>query len=380
MSREYLKLSPGLKHFREVVAKLPPEKQRYKYFAEMEVEGRHPLNEAYIERDGDTLIFIDKHYRARFNKSIFLLPTHKSGFKFDGKKLQLWWGLKPTMLQIDLYKAIGCEWVTNENIHTWMTKGLLERILKRKVTNPTDACKYIISSLRLPKTTSPEQLRTYIKNNGAKPEMLRFSMVAKDVNSVLDPTILLGGGLLHDLIRQANILGRKIDFKWSGRRLNEVHDEWTKEIMALELETLEEQVLPYGDVTLPDNVKLLRTRKEVFQEGTLMKHCIYTNYWYKVEIGEYLVLHVTDPEGDYTVGLVYGSVDDWGLDDGEEFTEVHSWRVQQAFTKGNKINKFSEASELLQPYLKAIGDMMVAAKPKFNSEPHSTEVSTDLPF
>ena len=41
-----------------------------------------------------------------------------------------------------------------------------------------------------------------------------------------------------------------------------------------------------------DGFKLLTTKKEIYTEGKVMNHCIYTNYWSSVQNGNYLVYQV----------------------------------------------------------------------------------------
>jgi hypothetical protein len=52
---------------------------------------------------------------------------------------------------------------------------------------------------------------------------------------------------------------------------------------------------------------LRNTEQEVFEEGSVMHHCIYTNYWHDIKTKEYLALTVNLPEGPATIGMRLGN-------------------------------------------------------------------------
>jgi hypothetical protein len=126
--------------------------------------------------------------------------------------------------------------------------------------------------------------------------------VAKDQDHYLQKCIRESGSFpetdsfyLTDLIKQAQILGRQIDFTWSHNRIKEEHQNWTKEIMEVEVNDMvditAESTLPFLEFK-QDGFKLLTTKKEVYAEGKGMNHCVYTNYWNSVQSGHYLVYQV----------------------------------------------------------------------------------------
>lgn len=369
MSRTYIKVSPSLKKLREEILILSPEQQRYQYFSG-KVHTKGGFIEEYIDKyDDGRIVYVNKEMKALFNKKIFLLPIRRKGFGFDGKKLKMWWGQIPKDIPEKVYNELRIEWLVEEGFHKkdWITTGLLERVLKGNITNPSAASKYLIGANRLGKTTSPELLRNYIKGKGDKKELLSFAMVAKNVNHILE-----GNYVNHDLVKQANILGEKIDFTWSAKRLEAVHNEWTKKIMAVEIDMIGDYTLPYGEVDLPKGVRLLRTQKEIFAEGALMKHCIYTNYWSSIKEGRYMVLHNDDEN--YTIGLRY-----YRSGEDNNGPKLH---LDQAFGIGNRENKWEDALFIKQ-YLPALTAMLEKAfnkqSPKYEVEP-APAADPFLPF
>ena len=159
------------------------------------------------------------------------------------------------------------------------------------------------------------------KCDSSKVEILRVAGVAKDLNHYFEDNIKLRTAtmsnpypqdsytrnqLLNDMIQEAQILGKKIDYTWSLNRLKEVHKEWTEEIMKIEIESLDDvsvNGIDYFDKFTPEGFKLLKTQKEVFAEGSLMRHCVYTAYWNTIKNGNYLAYHVNYKGEEATLGI-----------------------------------------------------------------------------
>lgn len=345
--------SPALKRFREEVRGLPPEKQRYQYYSG-KVQTKL-LAETYIDKFDDGVVrYVSNEYSLLFNNKCFLKPKKTQGFRFDGKRQIKAWGNQIMLTtRRELYKLLNVEWLELEGFVSgaWITPGLLAKILAGKITNPSEACKYLISAYRFPKTVSPELLRQYIKGFYSRRELLSSAPAVTDINNLL----ALGGDLnrdMKDLIRQAKILGRKINLRWSEKRIASEHSAWTAEIMALEVEMDEDIELPYGPTDfLPANVRLIRSKKELFAEGTLMKHCVYTNYWDKIKSGKYAVLHV-DAEDPYTIGLDIIFKKDFDKPNGG----IILINVDQARTRGNEKAMDDVAVQLISPFYDQLED------------------------
>lgn len=105
--------------------------------------------------------------------------------------------------------------------------------------------------------------------------------------------------LLKDIIEQLDLLGHKMDLLWSYNRLQQEHAKWSKEIMAYEIEEMDdERAKPYILAQFFEKFEdefttIIDTKKKAFVEGELMSHCFYTNYWDRVKSGKYLSYHTT---------------------------------------------------------------------------------------
>jgi hypothetical protein len=115
----------------------------------------------------------------------------------------------------------------------------------------------------------------------------------------------------YDIIKQAKALGKKINPMWSKKRMEEEHQKWTQEIMRMEAADMEDEIVDWPQINLPENFELITTKRRLFEEGATMHHCIFTNYWDRVRTKRYMVLHVKDSQGNAaTAGLkVNGTVE-----------------------------------------------------------------------
>jgi hypothetical protein len=273
------------------------------------------INSYYVD-DEEKYIYSQSTCSVRMAGHLFPQASDKKGFRFDKKtkKLTLWYGCSLTKLDYlsQFLTGIKKEWVITENIKGWLTKGLLEKILADKITNPLDACKYIIKANRI-KNCSPKLLQKYIKGDGRKIRSRmddggKFEiMTMKDVVTSLDHW-LESPSTDHDLVRQCKALGRTFDPRWSSKRLTDLHQELTEELMKFEIDSVEDESVEWPAFDLPKGFELITSKRRLFAEGKIMKHCVYTNYWGRVADQNYLVFSVTDKDGNRaTAGFqIYG--------------------------------------------------------------------------
>lgn len=310
-------------------------------------------SECYIKEDDTWIVFADMVYKTMFGKKLFALPKRQQGFSYNKttKDFKLWFGtILPTLTRIkEFFPLYKKEWVVNANLTPFLTKGLMEKIVKDEITNPTDACRYIIKMNRLGKTTSVKFLMSWIKAGNSKYDLMRAKFCAKDLNHFLNPSDNKLGysGIIEDCFEQSAILQEKIDFKWSQNRLLETHTQWTKQIMAMEISFVGSIELNYKNLPVfPDEVEVIRTQKRLFEEGYTMKHCIYTNYLTQWKKGEYLVLHFKGDDP-ITAGVC--------------LNEDEKAEVDQLYHKSNKplnVKEVQYVRSIIQPQLKKLTTSM----------------------
>ena len=284
---------------------------------------REFINRQFIESDllktdDGKIYFVWNTYTLKKGKKYYIKNKSRKGFTLDEKgKISIWFGsdIAGNPNFINALKALNIDWFMNESNKLWpfMTKTLFEKVITGKITNPID---FLSGYLKLSHIkASPKLMYNACKTVGLnKNSFLRGAYTAKDVNHYLE--FLLDGNQLNsnleDLVTQSKILERKIDFKWSPKRMEEEHTAWTKEIMAAEVHSIpdvEVKVNHYKQLAdcVPDFFEPLDTQKKVFVEGTMMKHCVYTNYWGTINRGEYLAYHIKWMEQEATLGLYIDS-------------------------------------------------------------------------
>ena len=267
-----------------------------------------------ISYKGDTMYYSYTQIVVKRNGfAYYTKQGEKAGFTFENRKLKIWWG--KTVQSIPylplVLKHLGMEWFEYK-MYKYLTKGLFEKMLRGDITNPMDYCKAYLKAVRM-KNVSPKLFYDAIRSEHVnKFDIFSAVEVAKDPNHYLERVpIKYNGGenyifnvMTQDLVKQAIILGRKIDFLWSEKRMKAEHDAWTKEIMDMEGENIDDTPLTnLRKFELMDGMTLLDSQKKVWMEGKLMNHCIYTNYWYSIKNGTYNAYHIEVDDEIATLGV-----------------------------------------------------------------------------
>lgn len=110
--------------------------------------------------------------------------------------------------------------------------------------------------------------------------------------------------LVADAVDLALQLNKKVNFSWSRNKFQDINVQWSRELMRKDIEKRNPQDI-YKNKELIKDAKLLSSERDVFEEGMIMHHCVYTNYWRLIESGKYVALHLnstTNPLG-ITLGV-----------------------------------------------------------------------------
>lgn len=231
----------------------------------------------------------NKYYTKFRNKSGFTLEK-------DTKKLRIWFGQdisKLSYLNL-LFNHFNFNWFDKE-LFRWLTATALKNILLGKATSNTDVVKTLAKGARM--SCSYSLLLQMIQSKTiTKHSFNLYAKHAKDINHFIEYILNSKDNyfMQGDLLEQASLLNRKIDWKWSSKRLKEEHSKWTDDLMAIELDNIQDEQVNYTIKLplLPKEFELLDTKRKVFQEGSSMKHCLYTNYWSSIQREEYVAYHV----------------------------------------------------------------------------------------
>lgn len=346
------------------------EKQRFLVYTN-KIGSNHQI--VRYETD-DKLCYFVESLTPRMGTKGFVQRKAGAGITFDKKtkKLKIWYGTKmskmPQHLKDLIFKDLKMEWVNamDSKLKQLMTRMLLEKIIKGKITNPRDYVKsYVKCHLRV-KGVSPEHYYKLFKDdgsitlNGAEKtnpyargilerdlspgqlnEILRHSKNPDWVVENYYKADIFSSYLYVDIVKECKILGRKFDWSWSKKRIEEEHKLMSREIRGLELEFIDDTVVEYKNVPqLPEGWELINSRKRLFVEGSDQDHCVY-NYWSELEDKSYFVLSIKDGEDRITASIhksYAGSA--WRraavvVDHNGVPKETHEWEISQIYGKRN---------------------------------------------
>ena len=151
--------------------------------------------------------------------------------------------------------------------------------------------------------------------------------------------------LVADAVDLALQLNKKVNFSWSGNKFRDINVQWSRELMRKDIEKRNPQDI-YKNKELIKDAKLLSSERDVFEEGMIMHHCVYTNYWRLIESGKYVALHLNstvNPSG-ITLGV-------WVRYDSNNQDNIISKLVfDQAFYAYDKVLS-TEDSQMCKDYL-----------------------------
>lgn len=291
---------------------LPVEVQRLKYFTNKVTinqygSGSHRnfmTEKAWWNEDNKFFYTRDKYtiYLSTTGK-IFTRSTTQHGLTYNpaetvGKCLTLWRGT--AMINVSsqaitaLLKSHQCEWALE--FKSLFTKTLLARVLKGRITNGEDFMRAYLKTSNLWKSMkishrAPSMLKLMRmadgKDNHSSGVMEYHDLLAHVNNVEATIDMLVGGKSLYDfswyqtphtegIRRELNILDRKINSTWSENRLNDEHTQMSRELRALELDTLESIDYAYSEpAPLLPGMELISDNKRLFEEGSVMNHCVY---------------------------------------------------------------------------------------------------------
>ena len=309
-------VTPLAKAKYETVKELPIDKQRFEFF-----KGDVYSWGEDTRAESDTHVYwASNHCSPKWNNKTGLYLKRDAAFgctyEKATKKFKWWFGKQavvngPVIVK-DMCDYFKAEWFTNSplGLQNSTTNSTLNKVLIGKITNPRDLIKGIVKTNPTMRgmNISTELLWEFLnKRVGTRLQTLCDRMsVAKDPNHAIQYCLdnEYGNYEMLDTIKQAQMLDRKIDFKWSDKRMKEVHSEWTREIMDMEQENVEKIEYNYYN-ELPHNgcLELITDSKELYIEGRLMSHCVYTNYADAVKKKTYFVLKFADRDVRATVGI-----------------------------------------------------------------------------
>lgn len=262
----------------------------------------------------------------KFTTKYYLRYNAKYGFTYSKKTktVKVWFGKPMYTISQELRLALinfistdlGHNWLDNFDYRLHLTVRVINKILKGKITNPRD-CLAELFKEKHPKISFSKEL------------LWKFSKKAPQIltHCISDPRYRLFDTCTHvdkllsflienpydyfvntdaiDLINQAQGLGIKLSYCWSEKRMEEVHSELSERIANEKAKTMVVTNFGYeGEFPAFPGLSLITDNKKLFIEGSVMHHCVYTNYESRIMNKKYFVLSYNDGEYRGTVGIV----------------------------------------------------------------------------
>ena len=151
--------------------------------------------------------------------------------------------------------------------------------------------------------------------------------------------------LVADAVDLALQLNKKVNFSWSRNKFRDINVQWSRELMRKDIEKRNPQDI-YKNKELIKDAKLLSSERDVFEEGMIMHHCVYTNYWRLIESGKYIALHLNSTVNSLGITLGVQVMYDYNNKD----NIISKLVFDQAFYAYDKILS-TEDSQMCKDYL-----------------------------
>lgn len=233
------------------------------------------------------------------------------------------------------YKELGLEFLGNTHLHNIVLHdGLLLQILNRKITNLKGVSKFIlknelgildfrgynlVESAQVLMNLAPNQLikifnncqnfQDLIKNENA---MFCLALCGYSLVGIEKLPGHMNWHQYRDCFSLCCDFNVKFNFKWSGNKLREIHDRYSKEKMKVKLEKTDTTTVNYP-VSFPviDNISLIDSERKCYLEAERQHNCLYSNYWSKIKSRTYVALGIDINNVHISVGI---SKDSWLVD------------------------------------------------------------------
>ena len=151
--------------------------------------------------------------------------------------------------------------------------------------------------------------------------------------------------LVADAVDLALQLNKKVNFSWSRNKFRDINVQWSRELMRKDIEKRNPQDI-YKNKELIKDAKLLSSERDVFEEGMIMHHCVYTNYWRLIESGKYIALHLNSTVNSLGITLGVQVMYDYNNKD----NIISKLVFDQAFYAYDKVLS-TEDSQMCKDYL-----------------------------
>lgn len=269
------------------------------------------------------ITYSSNHYYVKRNiqASITIDKKHKKIYYWTGKN----YILESPYYEL-IFKYLNIDWHKNIPRSVFdhaITETMLKKIIFNEVTNPEKFYKaYMSISLKINKKSN---ISWKLVRDALDLSYNRFwgntIPVQRVIKNTTNPNLALNKyinckdseslQLFKDILVDAEILGVKINPKWSNKRMQEEHTKMTKNINKMIIGSRSNDVIPYKEVEYikypNESVRILNSEIDVYNEGVTMHHCLYNSYYNSIVNKSYFAFSAYFPER-CTIGIRYNSI------------------------------------------------------------------------
>ena len=213
---------------------------------------------------------------------------------------------KETLLQV-----FNLDWLTTNKWALRLMgnkKDLWRGVFDNRITNPEMLCK-TISKKYFKGAYSYRTLREMAINQPNIVSLWDLFYYTTNPEESLKAALKEGWlpSLWNDALSYAKILNEKIDFRWSQRRLNEVHQSQIERLNATKAAEYSDKLI--AEPFKAGELSLILDERSCFIESTMMHNCTHRCYWPEVRAGNYLLAHGTVNDEFVDLGMYINSYD-----------------------------------------------------------------------
>lgn len=334
-----------------------------------------------------TVVVDDEHiYIGQFSTNIvFVGRKHfaKSCTEFNCTykiKQRKWYGNNPMNMNVGLLRsvleALHIDWALNMIINDPVTssfvrrKVLLADILRGKITSEEGFYKTILK--RVYRVKLPvKSIKQYILHSGDVRASL-YDIIDFTTNPGIYIDTMVNSAsyelrsLLADSLLYAADEDKKINPKWSQKRLQEEHQQQIYRSEQYEIDSKDSRRIYDNDIV--DALKrwgvyLIDSEKEAFARGLVFHNCVHRCYWDKIRCYNYMAFVTTINDETVMVGLNMSK-------EGLTVNQIYKpYNASPSLLTKTAITKFINEHQII--LLNAVGDRKL---------PETEEVECAIPF
>ena len=195
-----------------------------------------------------------------------------------------------------LRKALGC-------------RSILKKTLTGRITNRHDLIKAYMKAAWKMTPTRYDVVERFIDAPGCNVPLADVFDFTTDADAAMQR--LVEGSreernLLQDLLGDAVVLDRRINPKWSLKRMTEEHKANIKAILEQELDAESDESIYRNDMRGRQDgyaFEAIDSPRRALLESKTMSNCVFYNYWKPASQGQYLLFHMSGHDEEVTVGF-----------------------------------------------------------------------------